>query len=318
MKYAFIINPIAGNGKKVDKLCKDISAAALDSEFDIELHYTTGPSSATHIADKVATAAERDGEEVRIYACGGDGTVNEVANGVYGHVNAALGIVPIGSGNDLIRNFGGSRATNYKDIMSQLLAEEEVVDVMSFSYRRDGEDYNRIGLNAFNIGFDGNVAILASYLNKKTFIGGSLSYGISIFLNLIEKSGQNLQVTIDGEQLFKGPLMMCTIGNGRFCGGGIEISPKAKLDDGLLDVLVVHKIPRRTVLKVLPKFSKGKLDEIKGIEKITEFKQGRKINIVPRNGHMKFVVDGEITETDEITIEIKDRAMRVLVPYLQV
>lgn len=318
MKYAFIINPIAGNGKKVNKLGKDISAAALDSEFDIELHYTTGPSSATHIADKVATAAERDGEEVRIYACGGDGTVNEVANGVYGHANAALGIVPIGSGNDLIRNFGGSRATNYKDIMSQLLAEEEVVDVMSFSYKRDGEDYNRIGLNAFNIGFDGNVAILASYLNKKTFIGGSLSYGISIFLNLIEKSGQNLLVTIDGEQLFKGPLMMCTIGNGRFCGGGIEISPKAKLDDGLLDVLVVHKIPRRTVLKVLPKFSKGKLDEIKGIEKITEFKQGRKINIVPRNGHMKFVVDGEITETDEITIEIKDSAMRVLVPYLQV
>ena len=52
MKYAFIINPIAGNGKKADKLCKEISAAALDSEFDIELHYTTGPGSATHIFTK--------------------------------------------------------------------------------------------------------------------------------------------------------------------------------------------------------------------------------------------------------------------------
>ena len=197
MKYAFIINPIAGNGKKADKLCKEISAAALDSEFDIELHYTTGPGSATHIADKVAASAERDGEEVRIYACGGDGTVNEVANGVYGHANAALGVIPIGSGNDLIRNFGGPKATDYKDLMSQLLAEEEVIDVMSYSYNRDGENYNRIGLNAFNIGFDGNVAILATYFNKKTFIGGSLSYGLSIFLNLIEKSGQNLQVNID-------------------------------------------------------------------------------------------------------------------------
>ena len=57
---------------------------------------------------------------------------------------------------------------------------------------------------------------------------------------------------------------------------------------------------------------------IKGIEKITEFKQGRKIDIIPRSGHMKFVVDGEITETDELAIEVKDRAMRVLVPYLQV
>lgn len=318
MKYVFIINPIAGNGKKADKLCKDISAAALDSEFDIELHYTTGPGSATNIADKIATEAERDGEDIRIYACGGDGTVNEVANGVYGHANAALGVIPIGSGNDLIRNFGGSRNADYKDLMSQLLAEEEVIDVMAYSYKRDGESSNRIGLNAFNIGFDGNVAILATYFNKKTFISGSLSYGLSIFLNLIEKSGQNLLVEVDGEQVFKGPLMMCTIGNGRFCGGGIESSPKAKLNDGLADVLVVHKIPRRTVLKVLPKFAKGKLDEIKGIDKITDYKQGRKIHILPRNGHMKFVVDGEITETDELTIEIKDRSLRVLVPYLQV
>ena len=318
MKYAFIINPIAGNGKKAEKLCKEIEAVSFDTEYDIEVRLTTGPGSATSIADRLASAAGHAGEEIRIYACGGDGTVNEVANGIYGHANAALGIIPIGSGNDFIRNFGGDRPTDYRDLMSQLLAEEEAIDVMSYSYKADGVDCRRIGLNSFNIGFDGNVAILATYFNKKTFIGGSLSYGLSIFLNLIEKSGQNLQVTIDGQQLFKGPLMMCTIGNGRFCGGGIESSPKAKLDDGLLDVLVVHRIPRRTVLKVLPKFSKGKLDEIKGIEKITEFKQGRKIDIIPRSGHMKFVVDGEITVTDELAIEVKDRAMRVLVPYLQV
>ena len=318
MKYAFIINPIAGNGKKAEKLCKEIEAVSLDTEYDIEVRLTTGPGSATSIADRLASAAGHAGEEIRIYACGGDGTVNEVANGIYGHANAALGIIPIGSGNDFIRNFGSDRPTDYRDLMSQLLAEEEAIDVMSYSYKADGVDCRRIGLNSFNIGFDGNVAILATYFNKKTVIGGSMSYALSIFLNLIEKSGQNLQVTIDGERIFKGPLMLCTIANGRFCGGGIEGSPRAQLDDGLADVLVVHKIPRRTVLKILPRFAKGKIFEVEAARDIIEYRQGQQMHILPGNGHMKFVVDGEIIETGELDVEMKSKAIRVLVPYLQV
>mgnify|MGYP001023016123 FL=1 len=82
MKYAFIINPIAGNGKKAEKLCKEIEAVSFDTEYDIEVRLTTGPGSATSIADRLASAAGHAGEEIRIYACGGDGTVNEVANGI--------------------------------------------------------------------------------------------------------------------------------------------------------------------------------------------------------------------------------------------
>lgn len=319
MKHAFIINPIAGTGRKAKKLYEEVQKFALNSQNEIEVHLTTEPFCATKTARKLAIEAEKKNEEICIYACGGDGTLNEVANGVYGYRNVILGVVPVGSGNDFIRNFNpkeGGRAVDFTNIEAQLKAEATEIDVLEYSYNIDGERIKKIGLNAFNIGFDGNVAILGSYYNKNTFISGSLSYLVSILVNIVEKSGQNLNVKVDGEQIFKGPLLLCTIANGRFCGGGIESSPRAELCDGFADVLVISKVSRRKILKLLPGFAKGKIFELKDAQEHLTYRKGHEIEIIPRSRHMKFVIDGEIMETDKLYVKIKKQGMRVLVPYL--
>lgn len=320
MKHAFIINPIAGTGKKAKKLYEEVQEFALNSQNEIEVHLTTEPACATKKAEQLAIEAANNNEEICIYACGGDGTLNEVANGVYGYDNVMLGVVPVGSGNDFIRNFkphDGGRNVDFSSIEAQLNAEAAEVDVFEYSYNYDGKTINKIGLNAFNIGFDGNVAILGSYYNKNTFISGSLSYLVSILVNIVEKSGQNLRVKVDDNEIFKGPLLLCTIANGRFCGGGIESSPRAEINDGLADILVIGKVSRSKILRLLPGFVQGKIFELKAAQEHLTYRKGKNVEITPRSKHMKFVIDGEIAETDMLSVNIREKAIRVLVPYVE-
>ena len=105
MKNVFIINPAAGQGDKVKWLTDEIQHIASETGQSCIVEYTravgTGETQAKNLAESL------NGEDARFYACGGDGTLNEVANGIIGFGNISLGCVPIGTGNDYVRNFGG-------------------------------------------------------------------------------------------------------------------------------------------------------------------------------------------------------------------
>ena len=313
MKFAFIVNPMSGQGKHDTGLIPEIEAVIAENpDKDIKMYTTAGSKDATVIADAIAKEA---GEDVVIFACGGDGTTQEVANGIYGHDNAILGIMPVGSGNDfvreIVRTYG--KLADYKDPKNQLDGSDRRMDLMRITWSEDGHEESRLVANGINIGFDGNTAILASELKELPLISGSGAYLLAVFSNLIKKNGQNLHIIADGEEFHNGPLLLATSGNGGYCGGGIRSCPYADLSDGLIELMAITDVPRRKFIRLFPKFMAGKIFEAgEDVLKIIAYKQAKDILIEPLAGPtMRFVADGEILETGALHVEIVPEAIRV-------
>ena len=212
MKNYFIVNPAAGSGKKIKALTERIEEACLKKGADLEIYLTKKVGDAT---DFVKSKCKNAAEKLRFFACGGDGTVNEVASGAaeYSDV-AAVGVVPSGTGNDFLRCFEGTE--NFSDIDAQLNSTEEKIDVVHC-----GDKYM---LNMFNTGFDCEVAAKAGELKRLPAISSSLAYILGVVAKLIQKPGANFSVSLDGGEFEEKKLLLATVSNGRFCGGGFLIS----------------------------------------------------------------------------------------------
>ncbi len=317
MRYAFIVNPASGQGKHDEGIAAEIDELIKGNpNRDIKLYHTRGRNDASYLAGLLAEEAAMKKDEIVIFACGGDGTVQEVANGIYGHENAILGVVPVGSGNDLVRQLGHGKnsSVRYRKLPEHFDGMVTRMDLIRMSWIEKGEERSHLIANGINIGFDGNTAILAHKLKKLPLISGSGSYLIAVAVNLAGKKGQKLRITADGKNFHTGSLLLATAANGGFCGGGIQSCPNADLFNGKIELLAVRDIPRRQFVALFPKYRSGKLFSIKGIEEITSYTQAENIIIEPMMGQtMKFVGDGEIFETGSLRIEIVPRAIKVLV-----
>lgn len=313
MKYAFIVNPAAGKGKHDGGIVKDVNELiAANPDMDIKLYFTGGERDATVLADLLAAEAQDD---IAIYACGGDGTVQEVANGVYGHGNAALGVVPVGSGNDFVRQLakGIGSTADYRDLSRQIRAERVDLDLIKMTWTQDGREESRLVTNGINIGFDGNTAVLAHDLKMIPGVTGAGSYLLAVARNLARKKGQTLRITADGREFHTGKLLLVTAANGGYCGGGVNSCPNADMNDGLIELLSIKDLPRWRFVALFPKYKKGEIFSIKGVDDLAAYAQVKEISIEPMEGPlMKFVGDGEIFETGAIRIEIIPDAIKVM------
>lgn len=313
MKYAFIVNPESGQGKqrkflkpKINKLIED------NPDKDIKIYYTRGEKDATLLADIIAKEAD---DKVLVFACGGDGTLQEVVNGLYGHENAVLGVVPVGSGNDFVRTLGGDMKAGekYLDLQAQLDASIKKIDLIKLTWTEERKKKTAYVDNGINIGFDGNTCILAHDYKKLPGVSGTGSYILALAKNLIEKKGGDIKIIADGKEYFNGPMLLATVANGAYCGGGFKSCPNADLSDGLLELLVVNDLSRTRFLQLVPKYKSGELlnilDEDDSIYKYTQVK---KVEITPKGAKtMQFVADGETFETGKLTIEVIHDALNV-------
>lgn len=317
MKYAFMVNPASGQGKHDNGIGQDIEDLIRGNpNRDIKVFYTRGERDASYLSGILAEEAALTGDEIVIFACGGDGTVQEVANGIYGHDNAILGVVPVGSGNDFVRQLGIRRGDTkiYRNLPEQLDGMITRMDIIRMSWIEDGEEKSHYITNGINIGFDGNTAILAHSLKRLPLVSGTGSYLLAVAANLAGKKGQRLRITADGENFHTGNLLLATAANGGFCGGGVQSCPNADLYDGLIELLAIKDVPRRRFVALFPKYKAGKIFSVKGIEDIATYKQAKNILIEPMLGPtMKFVGDGEIFETGALRIEVVPKAIRVMV-----
>lgn len=315
MRYAYIINPASGQGKHDQHdqgILAEIKRLQETSGEDIKYYFTEGQMDAAVLANAIAKNVYPD--EVVIVACGGDGTIQEVVNGIVGNDNAILGVYPCGSGNDFIRELGGrDSAKVYLNLENHLKAVPKEMDIMKLSYLSEGEPTHRYVVNGINIGFDGNTAILAHDLKRLPAVSGSFSYLLALAYNFIGKKGEDLKVTVDGEEIYNGPLFLTTVANGGYCGGGFNSCPNADLSDGEAEVLIVRDIPRRSFLKLAPKYQKGKIFEIENFDDLIVYRRARKVRIEPAAGVMKYVGDGEVFITDTIEVEMLEKAIRVMV-----
>jgi len=306
----FFINPAAGQGKGIDKLTESIEQTAAALQMQYEIHGTTavgdGEAKARAIAEKLG------GEPARFYACGGDGTLNEIINGVSGFDNIAVGCVPIGTGNDMVRNFqdGG----DFLNIKQQLLGKEVRVDLMEYSGDIGGRQQTRYCANMFNIGFDCNVVELAGRLKKKPLISGSFAYLLAVLGIFIKKKGVRLKVTEGEEVLADGEVLLCAIANGKYCGGGLKTSPQSVIDDGFFDLNIIRDVTRRTFLRLFLKYMKGTHLQVPGVEKIIHIRKSVKLKLAPKDEAIFLCADGEISQAGAVEFQMIPGGLRFIVP----
>lgn len=312
MKTIFVLNPKAGKGKGLDKIKENIERISARVGKEAGIYLTKAVGDAESFARLVACEAEKNGEEVRLIACGGDGTVNEVLNGIMGHDCAALGVMPIGTGNDFVRNFADAKI--FMDIESQLCAPIRRCDAIRYSGILEGRQQTRYCANMFNIGFDCNVVDLTSKIKKYPLMNGSVAYLTAVAGMFIKKKGANLKIEVDGEVVENGRLLLTAVANGSFCGGGVKSSPKASVNDGIMDINIIYNVSRREFLKKFPYYAKGTHLELSDIDKILYYRQCREVTITPLDGSMRLCTDGEIVDAGTVHMEIVHDAFNLVVP----
>ena len=247
MKHLFIINPAAGSRDRSLEYSAAIRTACDARRLNYEIRVSMGPGDCTKIAREAAST----GEELRIYACGGDGTLNEVVTGTVGYPNAAVTIYSGGSGNDFVRMFDDPKA--FFDLDRLLDAEETRFDLIKVN-----EDYS---LNICSVGLDARIAADVANYKRLPLLQGFRAYAVSTLVNVLRGIGEHYTVELNGETIDGEQTMICVC-NGRFYGGGFNPVPEADPSDGVLEVLVVKKVSRLQVPGVVGKYKAGKYRQL--------------------------------------------------------
>jgi len=307
-KTIFIVNPAAGQGKAIDRFLSEIKAITKKLGTDTEIYITKAVGDATLF---VRDYCKKYGE-ARFIACGGDGTLGEVVNGAIDYEKAEVGIIPMGTGNDFCRNFNQSNSFN--DIEAQLLGNTTKCDAIRYSSNVNGVLKTGYCVNMFNIGFDCNVADMTARMKQKPFISGSMAYFLSIFAILIRKKGANLEIELDGNKKHRGQLLLTSLANGCFCGGGIKSNPLASVKDGLININIIYNISRLRFLTLLPYYMKGTHMKLKNIDKIIHNETCKKVVLTPLKGKMRICVDGEIEDAEKTEFQIVNNAFNFVIP----
>ncbi|MBQ7986558.1 MAG: YegS/Rv2252/BmrU family lipid kinase [Clostridia bacterium] len=308
MKTIFVINPEAGQGKNIDALIDSINNTISKLKADAQIYITKSIGDAE---EYVKNFCEKFGA-ARFIACGGDGTLSEVLNGAIETKGTEIGVIPIGTGNDFCRNF--DKASGFSDIEGQLKGEAVECDAIKFSTKE------KIGycVNMFNIGFDCNVADLTQEMKKKPFVSGSLAYFLSILITLIKKKGSDLKIEIDGKPAHNGKLLLTSLANGCYCGGGIKSNPLASIKDGFINVNIIKNLTRSKFISLLPHYMKGTIHNVRGVEKYISTKSCQNITVTPNKGKMRICIDGEIIDAEKTQFEIVHNAFKFVLPYSEV
>lgn len=321
MRHIFILNPAAGQGKAL-KMEKEIWKAADSAGITPDIYVTGHSGDAEEFVRSMCT--ELKDEQLRFYACGGDGTLNEAVNGLFASekesyasgnglsADAEIANIPVGTGNDFIRNFGDK--SDFMDIALQIRSGSMTCDLIRYSGVCDGEYLSRYSANMFNIGFDCNVVDKTAALKKKPLLFGPLAYLAGVGTMLLKKEGADLTVRYDDGTEFSGRLLLIAVANGCYCGGGVKGIPKARIDDGLIDVSLVNNTTRRNFIRLFPKYAKGTHLDDPATDDLIIYKKCRQLTIRPNGDQMKLCVDGEITMAGEIKFEIVPGAFRFVVP----
>ncbi len=294
----FIVNPKSGNGN-VAKTIPLIRQHFDEEDIPFEIYLTKKANDAT------AVAREMSAKFPVLVAVGGDGTINEVVNGMGS--SSILGVLPMGSGNDFSKMLQLPRGV--KDIL-QVIASQKIklIDLGHITaINSRSEKIEKYFANSVGIGLDAKVAYEAS---KLPMLRGLAKYIVSAMKSIFSYSPSTAHVSF-GLRESHGKHLLIAVGNGKSAGGGFYLTPDAILDDGLLDICLAKDISSLEALKIFPFVLKGKHGRFAKIE------FGRTTSLsVKGEDDLPVHVDGEVIGLDqrEILIDMKPRALSVIVP----
>ena len=284
MNNIHILNPAAGQGAALKYKSNDSSEI---------VHITSGVGDAENYVCEIC----KTNPDTHFIIYGGDGTLNEVVNGIMNagaNQQARISIVPVGTGNDFIKNF-----TEHG---------EYTVDVIKYN--------DRYSVNIINFGFDCNAVEEMMKLKKLPFIFGSLAYVLGVFITLMKPLGKKISLkftdTNNNEQQYNGEFLLAAIANGSYYGGGFNAAPLASLTDGLLDIMVINKISRLKFISLVGDYKKGthmdyaKCKPTDKFDGVIDFFRCKSMEI---NNIDKICVDGEICYETSLKIDVIPQAI---------
>jgi diacylglycerol kinase (ATP) len=245
-----IVNPAAGKNTTYRRW-PGIRSLLKTSGLSFDYQFTEARGHGIELAKEAASNGYR-----YLVSVGGDGTVHEVANGILQTENSSntdLGIVSTGTGSDLARSIGVSR--DYRRACSNLINfKSATVDAGLVEYRQNGLKKERYFVNSAGIGFDATVVEATERLPK--YFGGTVPYIVGLLRSFLGYRNKPVILRL-GNKAKKACVLSIVVANGRYFGGGMHIAPEARLDDGLLDIIVVGNIGKLELLKTFPRVYKG-------------------------------------------------------------
>lgn len=300
MRAKVIMNPVSGEGK-ARQLVESV-AAQFKSYGDAEFTFTVRPGHARELAHE----AVDEGFDL-VVAAGGDGTVHEVANGLYcdGRTRLPIGIIPFGTGNDLAYSLG--IPTDLDAAVARIFGgRERAIDLGCVDYGRDTPE---VFVNNMGIGFDAIVVIRSKQLTR---VKGFAMYLTAVLQTIaFNYDAPDLEMQFDDETVRQNSLFL-SMGNGKRHGGGFLLTPDAQLDDGVIDSCLVNPVSRFTMIRML-------LSVMNGTHTTTKYvtmRQSRRID-VRSSAALPIHVDGEMLAYPEddvrhVTVTCRPLAMRVV------
>lgn len=303
MKHLIIFNACSNEGKSSQHL-EDIKKAF--ENLDYELHITAAPREAVTFVKNYL--ANHQDDTVRVYACGGDGTLSEVANALVGYSNAELALYAIGTGNDFAKYYGG--AEHFQDLSKLINGKAYPIDLSKISGGNLEEAWYSI--NVINFGFD---AIVGAVGNKNKLKGKKNPYNKAMVTAIFKGRFNRIQVLADGKQLNKKKMLLCTLAQGHYVGGQFMCSPKSDNTDGLIDVCLVHTRSLFGFLKILKPYTNGQHLDDEKINKTLEYVKAKKISIESlTKKDVDICVDGEMTSGHHFEVEVVPQAIKFVIP----
>lgn len=288
---ALIHNPASGRGTSTRRLAE---AERLLRHAGFE--WTSLTSSRSGEAIQLSRQAALAGAEV-VVACGGDGTVSQVAQGLLG-TGASLGVLPLGTGNDFARHLGLQRLESAVDALSR--NEHRRIDAVA--WRTDADSGHLI--NVGGCGFD---AVVAERVNRG-FRGlrGTSAYVAAVMATLASYQATEIHLEVDGAS-FSVRAMLCAIANASSYGGGMRIAPTADLADGWLDCIVIGEVSRMEFLRTFPRVFRGDHLTHPAVTAL----RGKRIRIDAARS-LPLLCDGELTGSTPVVFEVEPSALSVV------
>ena len=299
-RYVFIINPKAGKQNAVETVLPRIEAYFRSNPCPYTVHVTNAPGHATELARAEAAV----GDPVRVIAVGGDGTLCEVANGLIARENAAVGILPCGSGNDYLKLFGTH--DDFTDLDRLMHAEPHWVDMIH------GRDISALNICCAEL--DDSVAMNMVRYKKLPLVTGTMAYDIALLRAFLGRLGNDMRIWVDDRLVAEGEFLLSVFANGRCYGGGYYASPESMIDDGQLDVILVRVPKSRLQIPPLLKLYKvGDHLHAPEFRDLLSVYHGRTISFQAKNP-VAVTVDGECVMAQEMSFTVIPSAVQFLVP----
>ena len=312
-RWLVVVNPQASIGK-CGKDWPEIKRILDESGLEYDFVVTERPGHAIEIVrDHITEKGYK-----KIVSIGGDGTNNEVINGIFTQdrfpsQEIVMGVIPVGTGNDWRRSFGFP--IDYRKNI-QTLKEERLFshDIGKVVYYNHGDPRVRYFLNAAGTGLDEMVCKKTNLL-KSQGKGGTIRYLLSVVNSLLTIKCPHVQIELDGQLVFDDEILSLSIGNGRYNGGGMMMMPEAVQDDGLFDITAIKKVG-------LLKFAANVKNIYDGsfVQKLKEVStyRGKKVRVISIPSHKLLLeTEGETLTNSPFDFEILPKAINMVIPTEQ-